>query len=256
MINIFVTVSYVLFTGLMYWRLPDDTANIFDRNSVLFFMLIAQGLGIVMSSVNVFNQERSLLRRERSKKLYRVLPYFLAKVSSDMTNSVLLPMTYGIVIYFSSNLRLSFVAFLKFVLGFYLMMAASQNMGFLLSIMYPSYAMTIVIPISVFILIMGGFYVPFNNMNAVMYWASHFSFARYGYSALVVNEFEGREIPCAGLTGVSIGESNDCPMPGDAVFESIGLQGVFANYWFNIVILFIFQLAFLVVAYALLRRTK
>lgn len=263
-VTILLTLTYLAFTTFMYWRMPNDTAHIFERNSLIFFMLIAQGNGIVTSSIAVFNRERALLRRERAKKMYRVLPFFLAKAASDMTNNIALPMIYGMVSYWTAGLRPSLVAFLKFVLGYYLSLSCAQSMGFFLSILYPSMELAMILapPITLFMFILAGFYIPISNMHVAMKWISYLSFARYGYSALLINEYEGRDIPCFeeeedGESGIIIGGIIDeCPLPGYNVYESIGINGVFANYWFNIGILAIFQTLFMVGAYVLLRRSK
>lgn len=64
-------VSYLLFTSFMWWDTPDTTTYIFERTSLLFFILIAQSAGIVNSSIAIFHRERALLQRERAKKMYR-----------------------------------------------------------------------------------------------------------------------------------------------------------------------------------------
>jgi ABC-type multidrug transport system ATPase subunit len=258
-VSMLLTFSYVFFTSFFWWQLPDTTAYVFERNSLLFFMLIAQGNGIVMGSISVFQKERALLSRERAKKLYGVLPFFLAKASSDMTNNVLLPVLYGIITYWTAGLRPTFVHFLKFVLGYYLTLSSAQSMGFFLSILIPNtnIAMILAPPITLFFFIIGGFYIPLSNMHVGIKWASYISFARYGYSGLLVNEFEGRFVPCADDdAAISIGASDECPMPGDSVYESVGIDGIFASYWFNISILFILQVTFLIGAYGLLRRSQ
>ena len=45
MVNLLLTITYVIFTGFFWWRLPNDTSSIYNRNSLLFFMLIAQSNG-------------------------------------------------------------------------------------------------------------------------------------------------------------------------------------------------------------------
>lgn len=258
-VSMLLTFSYVFFTSFFWWQMPDTTAYVYERNSLLFFMLIAQGNGIVMGSISVFQRERALLRRERAKKLYGVLPFFLAKASSDMTNNILLPVIYDIITYWTAGLRPTFVHFLKFVLCYYLTLSSAQSMGFFLSILIPNtnIAMILAPPITLFFFIIGGFYIPLSNMHVGIKWASYISFARYGYSGLLVNEFEGRLIPCSDEdVAVSIGASDECPMPGDSVYESVGIEGVFANYWFNVFVVFVLQVSFLVGAYGLLRRSK
>ncbi len=112
-------------------------------------------------------------------------------------------------------------------------------------------------PITLFFFIMGGFYIPLINMHAGIKWVSYISFARYGYSALLVNEFADRDIPCAeDDVAISIGNSGECPLPGETVYEGVGIEGIFASYWFNIAIVTILQVFFLAGAYGLLRRSK
>ena len=104
---------------------------------------------------------------------------------------------------------------------------------------------------------MGGFYVPFENLNPVIRWASWLSFARYGYSAFLVNEYEGRDVPCSDEeVSISIGDASDCPQPGDDILSSLGIEGVTSNYWFNLGIVIALQVFFRTAAYAVLRRRR
>jgi ABC-type multidrug transport system ATPase subunit/ABC-type multidrug transport system permease subunit len=258
-LSVMLTFIYVVFTCLFWWQLPDDTSANFQRTSLLFFTLIAQGNSVVVGSLQVFASERSLLRRERAKKMYGVLPFFIAKTASDMTNNVALPCLYGIIIYFCVGLRLSVVAFLQFVLAYYLTLSTAQSMGFLMSILIPNMRMALIIapPLTLFMFILGGFYIPISSMHVGIRWASYISFARYGYSAILINEFQDRDVPCGVDVVIDIGgSSGECPLPGEVVYESMGLEGVFTSYWFNLVVVGIMQVVFLTAAYALLRRSK
>lgn len=76
---IITTLAYIFFESLFWFRLKDDTNSIYERNSLVFFMIIAQGNGVVISSIPTFKRDRNLLTRERQKKMYQVLPYFIAK---------------------------------------------------------------------------------------------------------------------------------------------------------------------------------
>jgi ABC-type multidrug transport system ATPase subunit len=178
---------YLFCTALFWWRIPDTTARIFERNSLLFFMLIAQANGIVIAAVTVFQRERVLLSRERAKKMYHVSSYFLAKTVSDMTNNVLLPVLYSMIVYWTAGFRVSAAAYFKNIFTFYWTFSTAQSMGLFLSILIPNPQMALVLapPITLFFMILGGFYVPFATMHPGIEWASYLSFARYGYSALV-----------------------------------------------------------------------
>jgi ABC-type multidrug transport system ATPase subunit/ABC-type multidrug transport system permease subunit len=254
-----LTFAYTFFTSLFWWRIPNDTNRVYERNSLLFFMLIAQANQVVVGSIQIFSRERALLRRERAKKMYRVAPFFIAKTLSDMSNNVLLPTLYGMVVYWTANLRPSAAAYFKYIFIFYLTLSTAQSMGLFLSIAIPSMQIALILApaITLFFMILGGFYIPVANMNVGIRWATWLSFARYGYSGMIVNEYAGLDVPCAeGDIAISIGGSNECPLPGEEVINSLGIEGISANYWFNIGMVLVLQCFFRFAAYALLRRSK
>jgi hypothetical protein len=249
-VALLLMLTYAFFTGLFWWQIPDNTGGTFERNSLIFFILIAQANGVVISSIAVFQRERALLSRERAKKLYRVLPYFLAKTLSDMTNNVLLPCAYGAVSYWVANLRPEAAAFFKYMFALYLTISTAQSMGLFLSIAIPSTQIALILapPITLLFMILGGFYIPFESMHVGIQWASWLSFARYGYSAMLINEYSGRDIPCAeddNNVAVSIGDIDECPLPGEEVVASLGIYGIASNYWFNVGIVIALQIFFL-----------
>ena len=227
---VYLQFAYLFFTALFWWRMPDDTATIFQRNSLLFFMLIAQANGIVIAAVTVFQRERTLLSRERSKKMYTVSSYFLAKTISDMTNNVLLPLLYSMVVYWTAGFRASAAHYFKYILTFYLTFSTAQSMGLFLSILIPNAQMALVLapPITLFFMIMGGFYIPFPNMNPGVEWASYLSFARYGYSALIINEYEGRDVSVCCRRCIRVGGGD-----GSVSFAGRGSDCRSGNRWSN-----------------------
>lgn len=166
-VSVCVTLSYLVFTALFWWQLPNTTAYVFERNSLLFFMLIAQGNSIVAGSITVFQRDRALLVRDRAKKMYGVFPYFIAKTASDMTNNLVLPFCYGSIAYFTAALRPGLVPFLKFALGFYLTLSSAQSMGFFLGILIPNMSMALLLApaVTLFQFILAGFYIPLNNLH-------------------------------------------------------------------------------------------
>jgi ABC-type multidrug transport system ATPase subunit/ABC-type multidrug transport system permease subunit len=249
---------YLFFTALFWWHLPDNTARIYERNSLLFFMLIAQANGVVINAVTVFQRERALLRRERAKKMYGVASYFLAKTMSDMTNNVLFPLLYGMAVYWTANFRVSALAYVRFIIAFYMSLSTAQSMGLFISIIMPNGQLALVLapPITLFFMIMGGFYIPLQSIHVGIRWATWLSFARYGYSALIINEFEGRDIPCSDDVSVQVGPVGTCPLPGEDVIADMGITGITESYWFNIGMVFALQVVFRFAAYYMLRRTR
>lgn len=121
-----VTFCWTAFTCLAWGRMPDSTAYIFNRASLLFFLIIGQSNSVVSTSLVTFSAESRLLSRERAKKMYRTLPYFIAVTLSDMVHSVTFPTLYGVIVYWICNLRPTAHAFFVFVLTLYLTISAAQ----------------------------------------------------------------------------------------------------------------------------------
>ena len=128
---------------------------------MLYFILIAQSNSVVTTSMLTFGGERRLLSRERAKKLYGVLPYFIAKTLADMVNSVAMPMIYGILVYWICNLRRSASNFFVYVLIYYLSISAAQSFGLFLSIAIPNFSIALMLAplLTICLIILGGFYV-------------------------------------------------------------------------------------------------
>ena len=251
--------AFLIFESILWFRLKDDTNHIYERNSLLFFFIIAQSNGLVTQSVPIFRRDRALVSRERSKKMYRVLPFYLSKTMAEMTTSIMLPLAHVMIVYWTTNLRPRFDSFLIFSLLFYLILTSAQSIGFILSAALPSLQLALIITptLSIFFLILGGFYIPFSNMPVWVSWIKWISFATYGYSGLLINEYSGRNIPCSLDIGVSVGLSNEsnCPQEGDDVLEALGITGMLSSLWFNIFMLIGIQLCCRWGAYILLRRS-
>ena len=215
---------------------------------------------------------------------------FLGKTASDMTNNVILPLLYCMIVYWTAGYRASAAAYAKFSLSMYLILSTAQSMGtferdyalsdrcclivgnnspnicllfpcdagLMMSVAIPSMALALVLapPITLFFMIMGGFYIPLDDMHAGVEWLSWLSFARYGYSSLVVNEYADRMIACSDESAsISIGFGEECPVPGENVLDSLGIRDISSDYWFNIGMIIALQLCFRVGAYALLRKS-
>ncbi len=160
-VALLLTICWTVFTGLAWGYIPNNTDYVFNRASLLYFILIAQSNSVVTTSMLTFGGERRLLSRERAKKLYGVLPYFIAKTLADMVNSVAMPMIYGILVYWICNLRRSASNFFLYVLIYYLSISAAQSFGLFLSIAIPNFSIALMLAplLTICLIILGGFYV-------------------------------------------------------------------------------------------------
>ena len=189
--------------------------------------------------------------------LLKIVTNLKRHLKIDMTTTILLPVLHVCIVFWTTNMRSSADSFFMFGLLFYLTLTAAQSIGFFMSAALPSLQLALIITpvLVIFLFIVGGFYIPFANMPAWLGWVKWFSFATYGYSGLLVNEYRGRDIPCASKVTFQIGESDACPLPGDDVLTSLGITGLLAEVWFNIAMLIVLQVVCRTGAYALLRRS-
>ena len=256
-VAVLLTGCWIAFVSLAWGRMPDTTSYIYNRASLLFFLIIAQSNSVVTSSMITFTSERKLLSRERAKKMYGVLPYFLAKTVSDMVTSVALPTLTGMVVYWVCGYRATVDAFFTFTLILYLTISAAQSTGLFLSIAIPNLAVALMLApfISLCLMILGGFYIPYELIHPALRWASWISIARYGFSAFIINEFDGRAIDCDSNNN-SFGVVDQCPLDGASVVEYYGIEGVWSSVWVNVGILVLFQVVLRSATYLLLLRAK
>ncbi|GHP07967.1 hypothetical protein PPROV_000670900 [Pycnococcus provasolii] len=96
--NLVSTAFATLWSACFWFNLDGrTTAKLFERRSLLFFMLISQANAIVIASVNAFASERVILTRDKAKGLYRTSTYFIAKTLSDGMNILIMPLFYAVM---------------------------------------------------------------------------------------------------------------------------------------------------------------
>ena len=224
-INAAQMLAMAVLTSLFWWRMPDDTdAHVMERFSILFFVIIAQSNAVVFACVATFAKERALMLREHAKGMYNPLPFFLAKTAAESVNTLALPCAYAGVIYFAVGLRATPRAFFVFLAAFALCILVAQSLGLALSCAIPDASVaSLVAPMLILMLmILGGFYVNFSSMPPFIRWLSWASQARYGFNAMVVNEFEGRTFACAAGNHARYGAS--CPLAGEEVIDALEMR--------------------------------
>lgn len=254
-VALLLALSWITFTCLAWGRLPDTTKYTYNRASLLFFLIITQSNSVVTSSLIIFSTEQKLLSRERAKKMFGVLPYFIALTLSDMVNSVVFPTLCGVIVYWVCNLRPTASAFFTFVLTLYLSISTAQSTGLFLSVLIPNTSVALMLApfLTICLMIIGGFYIPLNLITPYLRWLSWLSFGRYGFSAFIINEFGGRYIACDDLDDDG---AEECPYPGSAVISSYGIEGVWTSVWANVGTLIAIQIFLRVTTYILLLRSK
>ena len=215
-----------ILTAMFWWRMPDDTdAFVMERFSILFFCIIAQSNAVVFACVNTFAKERQLMIRENAKGMYHPLPFFLAKTASDTVNTLVMPCLYATVTYWCVGLKQTAEAYFVFITAFALCILVAQSLGLALSCAIPDVQVSLIVApmVILMLMILGGFYVTFSNMPVFIRWLSWCSQARFGFTAMVVNEFKGRVFECA-PEGNHARYGTECPVRGEDVIAALEMD--------------------------------
>ena len=215
-----------ILTAMFWWRMPDDTdAFVMERFSILFFCIIAQSNAVVFACVNTFAKERQLMIRENAKGMYHPLPFFLAKTASDTVNTLVMPCLYATVTYWCVGLKQTAEAYFVFITAFALCILVAQSLGLALSCAIPDVQVSLIVApmVILMLMILGGFYVTFSNMPVFIRWLSWCSQARFGFTAMVVNEFKGRVFECA-TDGNHARYGTECPVRGEDVIAALEMD--------------------------------
>jgi len=249
--NLLQVVLSAALTGLFWFQLPQTEATVHERSSLLFFVIIAQSNQAVLTSINSFSVERVIMQRERAKAMYRMSPYFLAKTFGDLVNSVAMPMLYATIVYWCAGLKADAAAFFIYLASFALCIQVAQSWGILISVIFKNIAMALILApmLTLMLMILGGFYISFDNMPPYILWLSFISQARYGFTAMCVNEFTGQTFSCSGDATVSYGD--ECPLTGETVLASLGMQG--ESVAMNVLYLILMQVGIRIISYFVLR---
>ena len=215
-----------ILTAMFWWQMPDDTdAFVMERFSILFFCIIAQSNAVVFACVNTFAKERQLMIRENAKGMYHPLPFFVAKTASDTVNTLVMPCLYATVTYWCVGLKRTAEAYFVFITAFALCILVAQSLGLALSCAIPDVQVSLIVApmVILMLMILGGFYVTFSNMPVFIRWLSWCSQARFGFTAMVVNEFSGRTFQCD-PNGNHARYGTGCPVRGEDVITALEMD--------------------------------
>lgn len=99
-----MTIVTAVFTIILFNDTDETPQGVQNRNGALFFMTMTIAFNAVQSIILIFPDERPVFLREVNNNMYSVSPYFFAKVVSELPPSILTPVIYGSIVYFSIGL--------------------------------------------------------------------------------------------------------------------------------------------------------
>ena len=146
-------------------------------------------MNAIQNVILIFPDERPVFLREVNNNMYNVGPYFLAKISSEMPFSILMPTTFGIIVYFAVGLNPDAGNFFLFLITLILIYNAASGYSLIISASFANkqVAVTLTPVLIVPFMLFAGFFVAASTIPKWLREFEYLSIFKYGYQALLRN---------------------------------------------------------------------
>jgi len=221
------SVFFALIIGGIYSNIGHRQNSIQNRVGLLFFVTIQMCFNAIVSVLNTFPKETSIVSRERSNRAYDTFSYFAAKVFTEIPLNAIPTVVYACILYWIVGLNPSgdrvgiFILILIF-LGF-----AAVSLGLGVSAFTKSIeaANALGTPLLIIGILFGGFYIDIGSLPIVANWVPYFSILRWAFEALIINEFKGLKFTCEDIAVITA-----CITTGDEEIKALAFEGHTVNY--------------------------
>eukprot|EP01037_Dinobryon_pediforme_P040803 gene40803-50166_t len=91
--------------GAMYNNIADDQASVYNRQGLLFIVVINQGFNNVIATATTFPKEKVIVNRERATGAYDTVSYFFAKFFAELPINLIPGLIFGTILYWIVDLN-------------------------------------------------------------------------------------------------------------------------------------------------------
>ncbi|KAG9253600.1 ABC-2 type transporter-domain-containing protein [Emericellopsis atlantica] len=186
-----------LIISSLFYNLPATTSSFYNRAAVLFVAILANAFSSALEILTQYSQ-RPIVEKHTRYGFYHSSAEAFSSVLVDMPYKVANAVLYNLIIYFMTHLRREPGAFFFFFLVSFLMTLTMS--GVFRSIASLSRTLSqAMVPAAILILalvIFTGFVIPVDYMLGWCRWINYLDPVAYGFEALMINEFHGRDFNC------------------------------------------------------------
>ncbi|KAA8493197.1 ABC transporter G family member 15 [Porphyridium purpureum] len=220
-----------LFIGLVWLQLGDNVAIVRDLLGGIFY-IVAFFVFMGVAAIPAYIEERHVCTRERANGYYSVSAMFTAKVIVDLPFQFVLALGPGAVAYWLIGMQADAGKFFIYIALLFLTLFAGESFMLLLGAA-TDYALLGLLAGAAnygMFMITLGYLVNFNTLGWWWQWTKFINWEYYAYSAMVVNEVDGRVFSA----GVQWGQPSPA-LSGDDILAFYNFSGV--RIWVNAVAL-------------------
>ncbi|KAJ2083967.1 hypothetical protein H4R24_000410 [Coemansia sp. RSA 988] len=195
-----------LLIGFIFLNTQNRPVTVQRQNfsGALFFTAVTQFLLSILAVVNVFTQERLVFVREWRSGYYGLPAYFASKNIVELPIQVILPIIYASISYWLLGLRQDGTRFVIYTVTCIVLNLCGFSFGLLLASLFSNIATILAALPGMFLpfLLFGGLLVNTGNSTVWLRWLQWLSPIKYGYSAMMKNQFSGYVVD-----GMPVGDS-------------------------------------------------
>ncbi|KAI9375051.1 ABC multidrug transporter [Aspergillus egyptiacus] len=198
-----------LIISSIFYNLAGDTSSFFYRGALLFMLVLLSAFSSMLEIITMY-EKRTIVEKHNRYALYHPSAEAISSMIMDMPYKIANSLLTNLVLYFMGNLRRdpgSF--FFLYLIAFSMMMAMSMFFRFFASI--TKSIEQALAPSSIILLALvlyTGFAIPVSYMRGWASWIRWLNPVSYGFEAVMVNEFHGREFPCVSFVPSGPGYEN------------------------------------------------
>ncbi|GET93369.1 abc transporter, putative [Leishmania tarentolae] len=251
-VSVTSAIVFAFLTGTIYYQVGNSQDGIRSRMGVLFFIMMITTFSS-LGSLEMFLTDRAIYAREHRNGMYSTSAYYVGKVIQDAPIVVAMNSVFNLVVYFLVGLQGTISKFLIFNSVGALVTLNSYALCLLMSNVSKDYSTANIITSLVLVLYLlptGGMLVSLSSIPLMWRWIKHVSFARFAFSVMVANEFDGLTFVCDPVSS----DVAPCITSGTAYAAS---QGMYAkDISSHILVVAFSMLVYLVLGFLVLRRWR
>ncbi|KAI3994930.1 hypothetical protein MKX01_041339 [Papaver californicum] len=229
--------------GVLWWK--SSINQIEDQIGFIFFSNMYWSLSSMFTAILTFPQERMMLTKEQSSRMYRLSSYFIARNVADLPMELALPCIFVIVTYWMAGLKPKIGSFSVSLVVMLYNVLVSQGLGLAIgsTFMNPRVGAVLGGIVSQGFLLASGFYI--RNVPSFISWIKFLSHNYYVYKLLLGSQYKNDDLyPC--------GPNVSCRVGSNPTITRVGL----GNEVISVVALGLMLVGYRVIAYIALKRLR
>jgi ABC-type multidrug transport system ATPase subunit len=190
-------------TGFIYggiYKLGNNQASIQDRFGLLSLIAIGSANLSMAATIRAFPKEKNIVATELSSRLYRTLPYLLAKALSELPLNSAFNALFGSIVYYLTGLSRTPGKFRRFLGILILHGMSAEAVSLFVGALSPSsdVALAFFPALLVLNIIFDGKNISEESVPRFLKWLPKIGQIRWGFEGLSVNEFDGLQFDTKG----------------------------------------------------------